>query len=295
MEKTRNKIGKIFVIVIAAIIFLSLAAGATLVIDSLSKITKIQVSPMFQVGGLDDEGKYKHTNSTIYSDLFECQGLTVTPSFESDFDFQVYYYYPNEEFASSTEVMSGYYEVENLPEDVMYARIVIDPNDKEVLYWYNILDYSMNIKIEVDKEQNFELRNYLDTTNSVYKFEGYRANLTDRIVNMYESEDYYVYALDYKKFNFKPGDKFKIVYTDGIANHKETVRFVSGTFTKSDKSYTFDFTQSSSFYINELGDETITEVVFTIPVLDEGVSVDYVLITVNKEDSINLVKAYIKG
>ena len=178
---------------------------------------------------------------------------------------------------------------------MQYARIVIDPNDKEVLYWYNILDYSMNIKIEVDKEQNFELRNYLDTTNSVYKFVGYKANLLGSTVNMLETEDYYVYALDYKKLNLKPGDKFKIVYTDGIANHKETVRFVSGTFTESDESYTFNFTQLSSFYINEFGDETITEVVFTVPILAEGVSVDYVLITVNKEDSINLVKAYIKG
>ena len=53
MEKTRNKIGKLIVVILASIMFLGAAIGITLGLESWNKITKIQVSPMFQVGGLD--------------------------------------------------------------------------------------------------------------------------------------------------------------------------------------------------------------------------------------------------
>ena len=46
---------------------------------------KVEISASaFSVGGLSSDGKYIETDGSIYTkDAFECQGLTITPDFET--------------------------------------------------------------------------------------------------------------------------------------------------------------------------------------------------------------------
>ena len=163
VKKTAVNVGRLFVIIIAVIIALGSAIGVTALIDSISAIKTKQVFPSYTIGMLDEEGKHEKNSSTLYSDLFECQGLTITQSFDSsDMYFQVFYYYPNEVFAEKTEIIeTGYYDPESIPEDVMYARVLLYPQDRQIISWYNKIDYTTDLKIEVDIEQTVNYKNYL--------------------------------------------------------------------------------------------------------------------------------------
>ena len=61
--------------------------------------TKTISSTKFSVGGLDSNGKYMNTNTSIYTkEAFECQGLEVSLDFDNEIEYQIYFYDQNNDF-----------------------------------------------------------------------------------------------------------------------------------------------------------------------------------------------------
>ncbi len=135
------------------IIYACVAASS----DGKVKTKKISASE-FSLGGLDANGKYVETKESIYTkDAFECQGLTVTPEFESQVTYQIYFYDSTGEFLFKTESLEKAFTDEV---DIMatYARIVITPNADEngetvTMNVFNKSKYAKQLTIKVNKEQ----------------------------------------------------------------------------------------------------------------------------------------------
>lgn len=296
VKKTAVNVGRLFVVIIAVIIALGSAIGVTALIDSISAIKTKQVITAYTIGGLDENGQHVKGNNTIYSDLFECQGLKITQAFDSaDMTFQVFYYYGNEDFAESSDIIdSGYYEPESIPDDVMFARVLIIPNDMPIISWYNKYQYYSGLKIEVDIEQTVNYNNYLDDS-CVSKLENYTANLTvensviTSKINLASSVTCSIYVVDMSQLNFKVGDKFKLVYLNGNPNvEKETYRFASGEFDISNLSASNLINQSSEYLARE---QNVTEVIIEVP----DKVFNYLIITINNEDSVEMYREYSRG
>ena len=133
--------------------------GITRLADK-AKDTHKEISPVYAVGGLATDGKYVETKESIYTkDAFECQGLKITPDFESVVSYEVFFYNPNGQYVGTSGVQTEFYSFDGLME-VQYARIVITPNEDEEVSWYEVNKYARQLTVEVNKEQEFALANY---------------------------------------------------------------------------------------------------------------------------------------
>lgn len=151
----RFKIKKIFTIVLA--IFLGIGVITASVFIFKPRESK-RFYPTYHVGSIDSTGKHVDSDDSIYSDLFECQGLTIDPNFSSSIKYSVYFYRFDESFVSAIENQTGIYE--SVDNDVIkYARIVITPDlnntskdDHKIRFW-QVAGIANDVKVMVNTKQ----------------------------------------------------------------------------------------------------------------------------------------------
>lgn len=166
-KRTWKKIGTI---VLSVVLALGSVVGITTLIQKIEEDTLKTVVPTYSVGGLNtDTGDWEETNSSIYTkNAFECQGLKITPNFDSTISYKVFFYDSNENFIRSTEELTGNYLNTSL--SAKYARILIVPKNDDKVSWYETLKYSTQLKIEVSKSQVINVKNLIKGKEN--KFEG---------------------------------------------------------------------------------------------------------------------------
>ena len=159
-QKKNLKTMGLVLLVLAVVAFAaSLVKGFVVADDN----DKIETFVSYKIGALTEYGKYTETKESIYSDLFECKGLEVYPDFDSDIQFEVFFYDEEENFILKTNKMNETYKVgDDEPElsTATYARIVIYPtfekgDDKEINF-FEKLTLSTQLKIKVLKDQTVE-------------------------------------------------------------------------------------------------------------------------------------------
>ena len=135
-----------------------ITVGAIVGISALVKKGKEktnEINPKFSIGALTEDGKYSESKESIYSDAFECQGLSVQLAFDHNISYEIFYYNQYSDFISSTGTLTeNYNTVENLmPANTVFARIEITPNEDDEISWYEKSKYSKQLTIEVFKDQ----------------------------------------------------------------------------------------------------------------------------------------------
>lgn len=150
---------KTWIYVVTALLLCAIVGGCVYAfVGTDNKDNMKKISPTFSLGGLDANGKYVETKESIYTkDAFECKGLTVTPEFESQVTYQIFFYDSTGEFISKTEKLEKVYKDE-VDIVVTHARIVITPNEDEdgnavTMNVFNKSKYAKQITITVNKEQ----------------------------------------------------------------------------------------------------------------------------------------------
>lgn len=131
----------------------------------------VKVSPSFEIGGLNEYGKYRESDGSIYTkEAFECQGLNVAMEFDATISYEIFFYDKYGEFLYSSGVLTKDFKDE-LPSTVSHARIQITPdwnaldikNTKDqVVKWYEVLKYAKQLTIKVDEKQE-EVKTYGET------------------------------------------------------------------------------------------------------------------------------------
>ena len=167
-KKTKSIISGILLVVIIAGV---LALAGSL----LGKETKTISSTEFSVGGINAQGNYVESKTSIYTkDMFECQGLSIEPDFEATGTYQVFYYDSNKNFFGATDELNAEDGVYNIGETFVfakYARIVITPDvpldeDGNVeenfkIRFYEVVGYAKDYKITVNKNQTYTVKNFI--------------------------------------------------------------------------------------------------------------------------------------
>ncbi len=160
----RTKTNRIFTIVLVVLLGIGvITAGVFIFKPKESK----RIHPSFQVGSIDNNGKYVDSDDSIYSDKFECQGLKIEPNFSTNVKFNVYYYRFDDSFIKADTNETDKYEAPN-DETYRYARIVITPNktdkNSKIRFW-NVSGIANDIKIFVNTDQG-ELKNLAEVAEN---------------------------------------------------------------------------------------------------------------------------------
>ncbi len=151
----RIKIKKIFTIILAVLLGIGVITAGVFIFRP--KDTK-RIYPNYHVGSIDSSGKHVESDDSIYSDLFNCQGLKIEPNFSSNVKFSVYFYRFDESFVNSVENQCEIYEF--FDNDIIkYARIVITPNlngeskaEHKIRFW-QIFGIANSVKVMVNSKQ----------------------------------------------------------------------------------------------------------------------------------------------
>lgn len=112
------------------------------------------INPTFEVGNLGTDGKYVNDESTLYTkEAFEAEGLQVKLDFDSQIEYQIFYYDDLDNFIESTDVLSAAYSD---PVHDGYARIVIIPTDDEdgKIGLTERVSYPSQMTVKVNKTQD---------------------------------------------------------------------------------------------------------------------------------------------
>ena len=152
----RKKNIKSLISAVLVVVLTVTALGGT--ISLLGKETKTISPSAFVKGDLDTSGKYKKSETSIYTeDMFECQGLTVEVDFEADLKYIVYYYRSNGDYLGTSGNLYSEYEKGEDFVNAKYARIVIYPTleDDKINFW-EVRGYAKQLTITVNKNQSFE-------------------------------------------------------------------------------------------------------------------------------------------
>jgi hypothetical protein len=113
-----------------------------------------KVVASWSIGGLDSNGKYKESDETIYTTKpIEALGLTITPKFNSDVSFKVFYYDRDYNFLYATEQMTETYT--NNGSYPKYARVVVTPKEDESINVFEIVKYSRQLTLKNNKVQKY--------------------------------------------------------------------------------------------------------------------------------------------
>lgn len=136
--------------------------------------TKTVGASAFSVGGLDENGEYIETETSVFTDeLIECQGLKIEPDFKSAVSYRVYLYNSAKKLIEVTPIMRSSYKLTNT--FAKYCRIMIIPDESTEkdysIGFFQISGIVKNLEITVNKKQNFTLKNYFnpddDKENSI--------------------------------------------------------------------------------------------------------------------------------
>lgn len=156
---------KILLIILLVVVCVGIIGGGTVGILRLTDSSKLDQktisSTKFSVGGLDSNGKYMNTNTSIYTkEAFECQGLNVSLDFDNEIEYQIYFYDQNNDFVHTTGKLSGAFVKDSVPFFAKYARIVVTPKNDDVVSKIEVLSYAKQLTIKVNREQGF--KNYTE-------------------------------------------------------------------------------------------------------------------------------------
>ena len=231
--------------IISGILLVAIIAGVLALAGSLlGSETKTISSTKFSVGGINEQGNYVDSKTSIYTkNMFECQGLSIEPDFEATGTYKVFYYDENKNFVGATDELKaedGAYTKGNNYTIGKYARVMITPdvpvdedgNAEEdfKIRFYEVVRYADDYTITVDKKQNikYSFNDYtalkLDEGKDINKTTG---NYYDSASNgLIESEhlNVYSYSVTESTLAFVGGN------IDEMNQYQVIIRRADGTF-----------------------------------------------------------------
>lgn len=138
---------------LCGVVGLGAIMGVGALLNKEDETTKV-INPTYAIGGLTEQGAYLDTKASIYTEnAFECQGLDIEMDFKNNVSYRVYFYDEDNDFLSSTTMLTSNYDENTTPIFAKYARVVITPKEDDEIKWHEKNGYAKQLTIEVNKEQ----------------------------------------------------------------------------------------------------------------------------------------------
>ena len=158
MTKTKRRK---LIIIISVSLFVCVGIIAGIIALVKKQDVKEVGTSAFTIGHINSvSGMYEQSSASIYtSELIACRGLSITPDFESNVKYQVYFYDMDKLYLGCSEVLTTKYTLPKDDVETFYCRIVVYP-EKDVygydpyVYFFDIPFLANNLTITVDKEQD---------------------------------------------------------------------------------------------------------------------------------------------
>ena len=164
MAKYRNFKNRInWKTVILAVV--SVALVAALAVTGITLFNKkdkdsdgyVQVEPKFSIGGLSATGAYVETNASLYTkEAIEADSVRVKLEFDSNVNYQLFFYDENGNFVSATTSLASGSTNETLPDGATCFRIMITPvwgedvdEDDQKVTILNKYSFEMQITVSI--------------------------------------------------------------------------------------------------------------------------------------------------
>lgn len=196
--KKKGLFKKIISVILLVATFTALGYGT---IKIFGNKTKSVSSFAFDVGGLGEaDGKHVERKDTIYTkEAIECQGLSVSPEFDSKVKYQIFWYNEDEIYFGHTEI-SDKKLTSNIPECARYCRIMIlpnklDENGKEIkdfkIKFYEVAGYANDLEIKVNKKQEYTPVDYYEEAEKRTAPNDYVVESINDSYNFYKDKYYH--------------------------------------------------------------------------------------------------------
>lgn len=272
------------------------------IVKKVSIKTKSVSSFNFSRGALDTEtGLFVESKSSLCTqDPIECQGLTITPDFDSKVTYQIFWYSYDDMYFGCTDIFENNSKfVNEVPALARYARIVIYPSlvgsdgeylEDPTIKLYNVYNIANDLTIKVNKKQNFNIElnllkdnpNYGTITNKTsigsnmaYTYgllEGASITNTDKLASTYIADNsfnslLFIKTTEFFTFNFK---------LNVNPNYKESATY---------KIYFFD---SDSKYITSIDYKEFYNSTVSVNSLVKNNYASYIVISIPKGSNIKL-------
>ena len=184
--------------IIGAVLGIALLVGSVAGVAAFAKRdTKTIGSSAFSRGAVNIEtGSYEKSETTLYTeDLIPCVGLEITPDFDSDVSYRVFFYNMDKQFIGYTkEYKDAEVFANSVPDSAWYCRIMLIPSgldedgkaikDFKIKFW-ETYKYASDLKIKVAKDQSESVHNIYANAPS-YNLSGeYDASSTINLLAKY--------------------------------------------------------------------------------------------------------------
>lgn len=151
----RRKSGFKRFIVGAVVVLLAATAGGAIVkaCDNAKEDTKTLKTRHYNIGVVEEDGDFKKDEKkSLVSDFVNADGLVIDIQDEDvTVTYKVHYYNENEEFISSTDVMTEDYVQGELDETAKLARVEITPTEDDKITIFEKSGYVGQVSVTVNK------------------------------------------------------------------------------------------------------------------------------------------------
>ena len=133
----------------------AISFGVKAIVDYVKSDLK-EINPSFEVGSLGSDGKYVADEGSLYTkEAFACDGLQIKLDFDSQIDYEVYFYDNLDNLVTNSEILSS---SQVFPLKAGYARIVIHPTADEdnKISLTERISYPRQMSVKVNKKQSFQ-------------------------------------------------------------------------------------------------------------------------------------------
>lgn len=142
----KKNISKTLLIVCVCILALVAIFGVVSLINNNSG----KVNASFSIGGLDKNGAYLETKSSIYTkEAFKCAGLDIDLAFDNNISYSLYFYDTNGKFMTSIKDLTTNFN-DDVPVLAELCRVVVTPNADNEITWNEIAGYANQLTIKAD-------------------------------------------------------------------------------------------------------------------------------------------------
>lgn len=157
----KNQWAYITAIFLAVVLTVGLVAGIVALTGKKADEGKVIVKLDYEIGTINETGKYVESEKSIYSDAFECKGLKITLDFDNSIKYRIHFYDESNVHISTTAYLESGFPTTALtvPDTAFYARIEITPEwdsdvkaENRVVKWYNVNKYANQLTVQVDAE-----------------------------------------------------------------------------------------------------------------------------------------------
>lgn len=148
-KKLKDKTSTIIIVVLVAILAI---VGISLIVRASQSQTKTLGALDYQIGSLDESGKFvKDTSSIVTKNFLSTDKMSIEIAKDANVTYKVFFFDKNEVFISADETANSADYVGTIPENAALFKVVITPTKDAEVSTLEIGNYAKQLTVSCAK------------------------------------------------------------------------------------------------------------------------------------------------